>query len=165
MGERLIQIYYGKGKGKTTAAIGQCIIAASKGQNVIIIQFLKGKEKEEFSFIEKLEPNIKLFRFDKALVGYADLNDEEKKEEKINILNSFNFARKVIETGESDVLVLDEVLGLIDFGIVLVQDIIDLISSKADYQRIILTGQNMPKELYDYADWISEIVPVKEPDN
>lgn len=107
MGERLIQIYYGKGKGKTTAAIGQCIIAASKGQNVIIIQFLKGKEKEEFSFIEKLEPNIKLFRFDKALVGYADLNDEEKKEEKINILNSFNFARKVIETGESDVLVSD----------------------------------------------------------
>ena len=61
MGKRIVQVFYGPGKGKTSAAVGQCIRAASLGQSVIIIQFLKGKDAEEFNFLERLEPDIKLF--------------------------------------------------------------------------------------------------------
>ena len=61
--KRIVQIYYGNGKGKTTAAMGQSIRAASKGLRTIIIQFLKGKDSQEFSYLKKLEPDIKLFRF------------------------------------------------------------------------------------------------------
>ena len=68
MDRRIVQVFYGPGKGKTSAAVGQCIRAASLGQSVIIIQFLKGNDAEEFNFLEKLEPDIKLFRFEKAAV-------------------------------------------------------------------------------------------------
>ncbi len=157
MDKKVVQAYYGTGKGKTSAAVGQCIRAASQGLSVIIIQFLKGKDAEEFSFLEKLEPDIKLFRFERAMQSYDSLPASQQKEERQNILNGFNFAKKVIDTGECDVLVLDEALGLLDYGIIAVDDIIDLISLEGDYARLVLTGRNLPERLIPYLDVISKI--------
>lgn len=157
MNRKIVQVFYGAGKGKTSAAVGQCIRAASLGQSVIIIQFLKGKDAEEFNFLEKLEPEIKLFRFEKEIESYDELLASKQKEERQNILNGFNFARKVIDTGECDVLVLDEVLGLLDYGIVTAEDIIHLIELKDDYCRLVLTGRELPKEIAEYVDVISKI--------
>ena len=155
--KRIVQIYYGNGKGKTTAAMGQSIRAASKGLRTIIIQFLKGKDSQEFSYLKKLEPDIKLFRFEKADEYYGDLLPEEQAEERKNIINGFNFAKKVLNAGECDMLVLDEVLGLVDLNIITIQDIIDLINMKEDYFKLVMTGLNMPPELEQYADMISVI--------
>lgn len=157
MNRRIVQVFYGPGKGKTSAAVGQCIRAASLGQSAIIIQFLKGKESEEFSFLERLEPDIKLFRFEKGECSYNELSAARQKEERMNIRNGFNFARKVIDTGECDVLVLDEVLGLLDLEIITIEDIISLINLREDYGRLVLTGRELPAEISDYADIISKI--------
>lgn len=157
MGKRIVQVFYGPGKGKTSAAVGQCIGAASLGQSVIIIQFLKGKDAEEFNFLERLEPDIKLFRFEKSEESYDLLLPSQQKEEKQNILNGFNFAKKVIDTGECDVLVLDEVLGLLDIGLIEVSDIIKLIELRDDYTRLVLTGRNLPEELREYVNIISKL--------
>lgn len=162
MDRRIVQAFFGRGKGKTSAAIGQCIRSASLGDRTIIIQFLKGTDTEEFSFLNKLEPEIKLFRFDKFKENYCNLSDEQKKEEKQNVLNGFNFAKKVIETRECDVLVLDEILGLIELGIITIQDIVDVILLRDDYQRLVLTGYNMPEELISYVDVLSEIQLIKD---
>lgn len=153
----IVQVFYGNGKGKTSAAVGQCIRAASLGQSVIIIQFLKGNDAEEFNFLEKLEPDIKLFRFEKEKDSFRDLLASQQKEETQNILNGVNFAKKVLDTGECDVLVLDEILGLIDLNIISIEDIIRLIETGDDYTRLVLTGQNLPQELIPYADVISKI--------
>ena len=142
MSQRIVQVYYGSGKGKTSAAVGQCIRAAGLGQSVIIIQFLKGKDAEEFSFLNRLEPDIKLFRFERENESY----DSQKKEERQNILNGFNFAKKVIDTGECDVLVLDEVLGLVDLEIISIEDIISLITLRDDYCKLVMTGRCLPPE-------------------
>ncbi len=160
--KKIVQIYYGNGKGKTTAAVGQCIRAASRGCRVIIIQFLKGKDAEEFCFLNKLEPDIRLFRFEKEDRIYSELPPEKQEEEKKNILNGFHFARKVLETGECDLLVLDEVLGLVDNGIVTLDDIIGLIEIRDGYSRLVMTGTYLPERLAAYADMISEIRPVKD---
>ena len=157
MGKRIVQVFYGPGKGKTSAAVGQCIRAASLGQSVIFIQFLKGKDAEEFNFLERLEPDLKLFRFEKSEESYDLLLPSQQKEEKQNILNGFNFAKKVIDTGECDVLVLDEVLGLLDIGLIEVSDIIKLIELRDDYTRLVLTGRNLPEELREYVNIISKL--------
>ena len=153
--KKIVQIYYGNGKGKTTAAMGQSIRAASL--QTIVIQFLKGKESNEFSYLKKLEPDIKLFCFEKAENFYRNLSEEEQNDERKNILNGFNFAKKVIKAGECDMLVLDEVLGLLDLEIISLDDIIDLINIRDDYFKLVMTGQNMPSELEEYADMISVI--------
>lgn len=157
MEHRIVQVFYGSGKGKTSAAIGQAIRAASLGQRVTIIQFLKGKDAEEFCYLEKLEPEIRLFRFEKWEGRYDGLLESQKKEEIKNLINAFNFAKKVIDTGECDVLILDEILGLIDLGILSSEDIISLIELRDDYERLVLTGRMLPEEIAEYADVISKI--------
>ena len=53
----------------------------------------------------------------------------------------------MIDTGGCDVLVLDEILGLIDLDILTVEDIIHLIELRDDYTRLVLTGQNLPEDI------------------
>lgn len=73
--------------GKTSAALGYAIHEASRGGNSIVIQFLKGKDTAEITFVRRLEPDIKLFRFQKSEDLYDDLSDEEKFEENMNMKN------------------------------------------------------------------------------
>lgn len=162
MSNTKVRIYYGQGEGKTSSAIGLCIKEASLGRRVIIIQFLKGKGLEEVKFLNRLEPEIKLFRFEKEEEGYCNLSDEEKNEEKRNIINGFNFAKKVIETRECDLLVLDEVLGLLDLEIISKEELISLIELKEEDFGLILTGKKLPDELISHADVVTEFRTVKE---
>jgi cob(I)alamin adenosyltransferase len=159
--KREVQVYFGNGKGKTTAAVGHCIKEASCGNHVIIIQFLKGKSKDELGFLAKLEPEIKMFRFEKEDQFYLDLPEEKRQEEKKNILNGFNFAKKVIETGECDLLVLDEVLGLIDLEIITVEELTTLLKLRDNGYKLILTGNKLPDGLLPYVDMAAEIHQIK----
>ncbi len=61
----VIQIYYGEGTGKSTAALGNALRKADAGKNVIIVQFLKAKKEEPGELLQRLEPEIKFFRFEK----------------------------------------------------------------------------------------------------
>ena len=91
MNKGMIQIYSGDGHGKSPAALGKAVQAAVQGDNVVIIQFLKGKGLEESDFLKRLEPEIKLFRFEKSDENFSELPDERKKEEIQNIKNGMNY--------------------------------------------------------------------------
>lgn len=66
MAEGCIYIYTGDGRGKSPAAIGRAVQAAVEGKRVVIIQFLKGKGLGDSDFLRRMEPEIKLFRFEKS---------------------------------------------------------------------------------------------------
>ena len=83
MNEGLTEIFCGRGRGITTLALGQSLKASVQGKSVIIIQFLKGRERRELDILEELEgQDIKIFRFDKMDKCYADLNEQEQAEER-----------------------------------------------------------------------------------
>ena len=156
MEKEFTEVYCGSGKGKTTLAVGQCLRASANGKSVIIIQFLKGKERRELDFLEELEnQDIKIFRFEKMEKCYEQLNDQEKEEENNNILNALNFARKVIATQECDFLLLDEILGLMDKGIAPVETIIDMLKQKDESMHIVMTGRWLPEALKPYVDSVT----------
>ena len=157
MDTKIIHAFYGKGRGKTSAAIGQAVRDVKDGERVTIIQFLKGKDSKEFGILSKLEPEVQFFRFDRSETAYRDLSIEEKEEEKQNILNGFHFARKIIETGESDIIVLDELLGALDMGVLDMSSIIELLTMESDYRKLYVTGNILPEELMEYFNVISEI--------
>lgn len=161
MGTGLIQVYCGAGHGKTTAAIGQAIRAASQGKMVTIIQFLKGRNEEELNFIKRMEPEIKLFRFEKSDDFYDQLTQERQSEEAENIRNGINFARKVIQTGSCEVLILDEILGLLDNKIITMDDIRELTEHKSDSMGLIFTGRYINDELMEIADCVTTIETLK----
>ena len=161
MKKGLINIYYGEGKGKSTASLGRALVSASEGKEVFIIQFLKGRLPGNLAYLERLEPEVKVFRFEKFLKYYEELTDEEKKEEINNILNGVHFAKKVLTIGECDLLILDEILGLVDLGIITVQEVVQLIKAKPEDMELIMTGRILPEELKEVADYISCIGIVK----
>ena len=134
-GSRL-QIYFGSGKGKTTAALGQAIREAGRGKSVIIIQFLKGKQQ--------------------------DLSAQEQKEETLNMKNGLCFAKKVLATGECDVLVLDEILGLLEYGIADLSDIRGLLDEATEGTDLIFTGIRLCSEIAEWADEVYQISALKE---
>lgn len=163
MDGRIIQVIYGEGLGKSSAAVGKCIQALSHGKRVIFISFLKGKGFGEYECLKRLEPEMKIFCFEKEEERYAALSLEKKEEEKQNILNGFHFANKVAETGECELLVLDEVLGLLDLGMISIQDLYRLIEHSGNYDTsLVMTGKYIPKELLQHIDVVSEIRLVKD---
>lgn len=154
MAEGKILVYYGEGKGKSASALGHAIREAGQGKNVIIIQFLKEKNEDEISFIRRLEPEIKFFRFEKSSENYNELSEEEKKEESINIKNGFSFAKKVLVTKECNVLILDEFLGLLDNQVISLEELELLLQAKSEDTEIIFTGRAMQTDMSRYADEI-----------
>jgi len=157
-----VEVICGEGHKKTSLALGKGIAALTEQKKVIMIQFLKGNAKNDgIQLLKGLEPGFKLFRFEKSCFFFEDLSEEEKKEELMNIRNGFNFARKVVTTGECDVLILDEVLGLIDRNIITLEDFEHLLESKEDEMSMILTGKIFPEKLRPYIDAISTIEHIK----
>lgn len=156
----MIHIYTGDGRGKSPAAIGRAVQAAAKGEQVVIIQFLKGKGLEDTEFVRRMEPEIKLFRFEKSDENYEELSEEKKAEEIMNIRNGINFAKKVLSTGECNLLILDEVLGLLEKNIITAEDLTGLLSQKGDTD-VILTGISLNDEVCILADEVSKIETLK----
>lgn len=160
MDKGMIHIYTGDGRGKSPAAFGRAIQTAAAGKRVVIIQFLKGKGLEDTEFVRRLEPEIKLFRFEKSDEHYEELCAEKKEEEIMNIRNGINFARKVLSTGECSLLILDEVLGLIDKEIITVEDLKNLLELRGE-ANVIMTGISLNDDVCILADKVSRIENVK----
>lgn len=160
MTKGLIYIYAGDGRGKSPAAIGRAVQAAAEGKHVVIIQFLKGKGLGDSEFFQRLEPEIKLFHFEKSDENFEELTESRKSDEIRNIRNGVNFAKKVLATGECDLLILDEVLGLVERGIVSVDDLKAMLESRQDTD-IILTGIKLSDEICFLADEVSKIETLK----
>ena len=157
-----VQAYYGAGRGKTSAALGYAIHEASQGGTVIIIQFLKQKDDDEISFIRRLEPEIRVFRFQKSESYYDQLSEEEQLEEQMNMKNGMNYARKVLQTRECSTLILDEVLGMVDHQIITAQELMALLQLKSDETDVILTGRVLDDVLLASVDAAYEIVTKKD---
>lgn len=157
MEKGMIQIYSGEGHGKSPAALGRAVQAACEGEYVVIIQFLKGRGLAESEFVKRLEPEIKIFRFEKSAEDFSKLSEEHKAEEKQNIRNGLNFARKIFNTGECSLLILDEVLGLIDNGIITVGELKNLLAGKPEEMEIIMTGITLNDEVCTLADNVTRV--------
>lgn len=157
-----VQVYYGEGRGKTSASIGQCMQYASAGKQVVIVQFLKGKHAGELEILKRLEPEIKVFRFERSDCHYDNLTEEQKQEQEANIHNGLHYARKVVDTKSCDVLVLDEILGLLDHHIVGIEVMEELIRLADGKIELILTGRELPKAVEDLAGFVYQINTKKE---
>ena len=160
MAKGLVYIYAGDGRGKSPAALGRAMQAALEGRSVVIIQFLKGKGVGNSDFLKRMEPEVKLFRFEKSDENYEKLSEEKKQEEIVNIKNGMNFAKKVLATGECDLLILDEVLGLVEKGIVSVEELRGMLEYRED-TSIIMTGVKLRDDICILADEVSRIETVK----
>lgn len=156
----LVQLYTGNGKGKTTAALGLGLRAAGHGFVVYMIQFMKGQiNYGELEAVKHL-PNFTIRQF-----GRPDFVDKANPDPKdIELAQAaLTHAKTIIEGGNVDFLILDEINVALDFGLISVDQVIQLIKSRPAKMELILTGRYAPQALIDLADLVSEVNEVKHP--
>lgn len=157
----LVEIYMGDGKGKTTAALGQAMRSAGRGLKVYMVQFLKGGKTGELNSAEKLYPEFQIFRFEKPRGFFWTLNDTEINELKGEIGEAFDFCEKAAQNNECDVLILDEILGVLKNKLLPQERVMKLLKNKPQNMEIILTGREAPQELINLADLVTEMKEIK----
>ena len=157
----LVQVYTGNGKGKTTAALGQGLRSCGRGLKVYMVQFLKGGDTGELHSVEKLQPLFKIFRFERERGFFWTLTEKEKTELKEDIDRGFDFIKNVVKNNECDVLIIDELLGVLGNKLLHTDEVVELIKTKPDTMEIIITGRNAPQEIIEAADLVTEMKEVK----
>lgn len=154
-----IQVYTGDGKGKTTAALGQCLRAMGHGLKVYVIQFMKGNiEYGELEMSRKLSPLFTLRQMGRETFVNKDNPDPIDIE---MAKNALKLAEEIIVSGDCDILVLDEINVAVDFDLIDIKNVLKLLDRKPDRLEIILTGRYAPKEIIEKADLVTEMKEIK----
>jgi cob(I)alamin adenosyltransferase len=156
----LVQVFTGNGKGKTTAALGTILRAAGHGLKIFAVFFMKGDYAYgEFDALLKL-PGVEIFQ--SGLRKFTDpLNI--KPEEKEQAVSALAAARQAINSGNYDLVVLDEVNVALEYKLIEFDDVLKLIEEKPPRVEIILTGRYADNRMLEMADLVTEMVKVKHP--
>ncbi|MBD3196944.1 MAG: cob(I)yrinic acid a,c-diamide adenosyltransferase [Candidatus Lokiarchaeota archaeon] len=155
--EGLIQLYFGRGKGKTTAALGQGFRATGHGFKVYMIQFMKGNTK--YGEIEAIKKNS---NFEVKQFGTTELIEIPGKIDLEEGKKAIEFAREIISSDEYDIVILDEVGVALQMHIVKIEDVMNLIEIKPEKVELIITGGvKIHPKLRERADLITEMKMVK----
>lgn len=168
----LVHVITGDGKGKTTSSLGLAMRAIGNNLKVYMIQFLKSGVTGELFSSKKLGFKIEQFGVDvvrarqKSMQEFIDRTgkfvfqpDELEREA---ALQGFEHAKNIIKSGEYDLVILDEINCVLDKGLIPINELIELIKSHGNTE-IVLTGRDAPEELYEHADYVSEVKRLKHP--
>ena len=155
----LIHLYYGDGKGKTSSSLGVALRAIGHGYRVLVIQFMKGRhttgEYKAKDIIDNFD--IQQFGTENFINIYnPSSNDKER------ALKGLAFAEENIN--KYDIVILDELGYAVEFGLVELEKVVELLKKKPEGTEVIITGgRNPPKELLEIADYVSHVVMEKHP--
>ena len=153
----LIRIFTGKGKGKTTTALGIAMLAVGRGLKVYIVQFLKGRTTGESLAATRLFPDLTLRYFGRP--GF--INRSPDPEDQALVKEGWDLARRILAGGEYDLVILDEINRALALGLIPVKEVIETLNQRSPKVEVVLTGRQAPDELIALADIVTEMHPVK----
>jgi len=181
----LVQVWWGDGKGKTTAALGMATRAVGHGYRVHLLQFMKGGTgtvedvRGEYNAIAALPG----FSYENAghygWHGFMDGSDDD--EHSARARGALERAHEILDASrEADLdtpldadgppedgvnmLVVDEILYAANRDLVAPEDVVDLIQAAPEGLELVLTGGHEPPEyVFDHADLVTEVGKVKHP--
>lgn len=157
-----IQVYTGDGKGKTTAALGLTMRALGRGWRVLIIMFAKGGDNYGELYAFKNHPvfgkqlEIVQAGLNRIIYSY-NINENDK----IEITNGWEIAKKEAKTGRYNMIVMDEANIAIDFGLINLDDMLNFLNNKPPELEVVITGRRAHEKIIQAAHLVSEIRPIK----
>jgi len=156
----LVMIFTGDGKGKTSAALGVALRALGHKMRVHVVYFMKGDypygERESLARFPNCD--ISIFGRD-CFVDPRNVEPEDKEEAR----KGLEKARDVIQSGDYDVVILDEINVAVSWKLLDVNDVLDLIKNKPEKVALILTGRYAERRLIEAADLVTEMTQIKHP--
>jgi cob(I)alamin adenosyltransferase len=175
----MIQVYTGNGKGKTTAALGLSLRALGAGKRVFFLQFLKAPSYSEHKILPQFAPQLTIENVGKPffVVPEGMISEEDKAkwgdsvvifppgnppvEYQAMVDQGLKRAREVTTSGDYDIVVLDEIIVALHFGLITWPELETLLDQKAKDTELILTGRGATQALIDKAHLVTEMKEVK----
>lgn len=153
-----VQVYTGNGKGKTTASLGLALRAVGRGLRVCVFQFIKGGGPYgEHIIAEKLAPFFTIIQTGRpGWVNTKDITEDRKLAQ-----DAFQRAKTMLVSGEFDIFICDEIIGATGFGLIDVEQVLELIAIKPKNVELVLTGRNADAKIIAAADLVTEMVEIK----
>ena len=155
----LVQVYTGNGKGKTTASLGLALRAAGQGLRVYIGQFMKGVPYGEVAALANV-PNVTIKQFGRA--EWVD-PDHVTEEDQALAQGALKNVTEALHSGAYDLVILDEVNVTVAWGLLPVEQVVELVKSRPPNVELVLTGRYAPPEILALADLVTEMREVKHP--
>ncbi|NTV51061.1 MAG: cob(I)yrinic acid a,c-diamide adenosyltransferase [Geobacteraceae bacterium] len=153
-----VQVYTGNGKGKTTAALGLALRAVGRGLKVCVFQFIKGGGRYgEHLAAEKLAPLMTIIQTGRP--GWV--NTKDITEDRHIAQEALARAEELLTSGLYDLFICDEINGAVGYGLIDVEQVLGLISSKPEKTELVLTGRNAHQLVIDAADLVTEMTEIK----
>lgn len=174
-----VQVYTGNGKGKTTAAIGLAIRALGAGRKVLFLQFMKANVYSEHKILPNISPNLTMKTLGKPffVIKEGSMPEEElakwRKQavvfspgnppaEYVELMRQgLELAREAVTGSEYQLVVLDELVVALNFGLVTWEAVKSLIEDKGPGVELVLTGRGATPELIEIADLVTEMREIK----
>jgi cob(I)alamin adenosyltransferase len=155
-----VHVVTGPGKGKTTAAFGLALRAAGHGYRVCVVQFMKsGSTTGEVLGVKSIR-EIRVFQYGTGrFVDPKKLTEDDKR----FAAEAFAKIKELLDEGECEVMILDEVNLAASFGLLVPAEVLDVLKSRKPGIEIVLTGRNAPREFMRYADYVSYVDDRKHP--
>ncbi|HJW85676.1 MAG TPA: cob(I)yrinic acid a,c-diamide adenosyltransferase [Candidatus Brocadiaceae bacterium] len=162
MENSLILVHTGNGKGKTTAAIGTGLRAVGHGMKVLMLQFIKGTwHTGELDAVKRLHPDFKIIQLGQGFIKSQKGEWSEAVLE--NARASWNLTKQEIASDAYDMIILDEINNMIDYGLIDVEEAIAVLKERPKRLSIILTGRNAHPKIIEMADLVTEMKEIKHP--
>ena len=158
-------MYYGDGKGKTTAAMGLIMRAAGRGLKTMIYQFLKCSESGEICILKTL-PGVTYIENTVDSPFLFNLTDEQKEYYASLYEEEFDNLCGVVNSGEYDLCVLDEVIDAYNMGLVPREKLHRLMEEKPEGTELVITGHDINgpvADLIERSDYVTHFVKEKHP--
>ena len=148
-------LYYGMGKGKTTAALGLALRALGYGKKVIVLSWLKGrKDIGEMRMAKSLGKNFVMKQFGPKYFTWDKKGDSEHKQK---AKEGLEYLEKIIEKGKFDVLILDELMDAVVMGYIPKQKTLKLIKKAVKIGEVVITGHKPDPDFVKTADLATEM--------
>ncbi len=155
----LVQVYTGNGKGKTTAALGLVFRALGHGLRIYVMQFMKGQTVYgELETARQFADKLTIEQVgSKTFVRRGKETEQDRRMAK----EAFGRACSIVAGGDYDLVVLDELNCVLDFELVPLVDVQELIINKSPKTELVITGRNAHPEIIAMADLVTEMREVK----
>ena len=152
-----VQVYTGDGKGKTTAALGLALRAAGAGLKVYIAQFAKGIEYSELKSLALLRESIEIHQYGLRCF----ITDRPSPEDVEAARRGLEEVREAIRSKRFDLIILDEANIATWFGLITVDELLDVIELAGQRSEVVITGRKADPKIMEWADLVTEMREIK----
>ena len=156
----LLIVHTGKGKGKTTAALGMVVRAIGHGKKVGVVQFVKGAMTTGEKVVFDAFPDNVTF---KPMGEGFTWNTQDKTRDIALAREAWDEVKRMIADPAYDMVLADELNIVLRYDYLPVDEVVEAVTDRDEMKHVLITGRNAPEALIEAADLVTEMTLVKHP--